>query len=205
MKNGRGEIRQWRLLPLAVAAMLLAACAAPRVRPDAELEAAQHLREQRLEAVTRWSLKGKLALSGPGDSGSGSLTWQQDGADYRFTMQAPVTGKTWTLSGDDKRAVLSGLGSQPIEAEDASRLLERELGWKVPVIELANWVRGLRAPGKAAIVFRPDGLPAELRQDGWFIEFKEYDESREPPLPRRIFASDGEYKVRLAIHVWDLP
>ena len=156
-------------------------------------------------AMTGWSLKGRLALSGPADSGSGSLDWQQDGGNYRFTMHAPVTGKTWTLSGNGQTAELTGLQSQPVRAADASSLLERELGWKVPVVELANWVRGLRAAGPAEIEFRSDGLPGEIRQDGWLIEYRDYDQTREPALPRRIFASNGEYKVRLAVQYWDLP
>lgn len=170
-----------------------------------DLMAAQEQREQKLSAMADWSLKGRLALSGPGDSGSGSLDWQQNGVDYRFTMHAPVTGKTWTLIGNGQSAELTGLQSQPVRAQDATTLLERELGWKVPVIELSYWVRGQRAPGPADITFRSDGLPAEFRQQGWLIEYREYDETREPALPRRIFASNGEYKVRLAIQRWDLP
>ncbi|MEZ5462704.1 lipoprotein insertase outer membrane protein LolB [Dokdonella sp.] len=198
-------MRQWRLLPVGLLALLLVACAAPRVRPDAALLAAQQQREQQLTAMSDWSLKGRLALSGPEDSGSGSLDWQQKGVEFRFTMHAPVTGKTWTLSGNDHGAELTGLQPGPVAARDASSLLERELGWNVPVTELAHWVRGLRAAGPAEIVFRADGLPAEFRQAGWLVEFKEYDEAREPALPRRIFASNGEYKVRLAIQRWDLP
>lgn len=162
-------------------------------------------REQQLMAMNEWSLKGRLALSGPADSGSGSLDWQQQGVDYRFTMHAPVTGKTWTLSGNGQTAELLGLQPTPITARDASTLLERELGWKVPVIELANWVRGVRANGPAEVIFRPDGLPAEFRQGDWLIEYREYDDTRQPALPRRIFASNGEYKVRLAIQRWDVP
>ncbi|MGB0135217.1 lipoprotein insertase outer membrane protein LolB, partial [Dokdonella sp.] len=195
-------LRYWRLPALAAIAVLLTSCAASRIRPDADLMSAQEQREQQLAVVSDWSLKGRLALSGPGDSGSGSLDWQQEGVDYVFTMHAPVTGKTWTLSGNGDYAELAGLQAQPVTARDASTLLERELGWKVPVVELAHWVRGLRAPGAAEIIFRPDGLPAEFRQDGWLIEYREYDETRDPPLPRRIFASNGEYKVRLAIQRW---
>lgn len=200
-----GEIRSWRLAAAAIAALLLVSCAAPRVRPDAELMAAQVQREQKLSAMADWSLKGRLAISGPGDSGSGSLDWQQKGVEYRFTMHAPVTGKTWTLTGDGQIAELTGLHAESVSAANASDLLQRELGWNVPVVELASWVRGLRSAGPAEISFRADGLPAEFRQQGWLIEFREYDETRKPALPRRIFASNGEYKVRLAIQRWDVP
>ena len=49
---------------------------------------------------------------------------------------------------------------------------------------------------------RDTGLPAAIVQDGWRVEFLDYDSSHEPPLPRRVFASSGERKVRLAIREW---
>jgi outer membrane lipoprotein LolB len=76
-----------------------------------------------------------------------------------------VTGKTWTLAGTPSHAVLTGLRPQAIEGDDARALLERELGWQVPVAGLVDWVRGMRAPGTANIGFRPDGLPAAIIQN----------------------------------------
>ena len=84
--------------------MLLASCAAPRLKPDSSLLAAQAQRERELSVHSRWSLAARLAISGPQDGGSGSLAWAQDGSEYRFAVSAPVTGKTWTLSGDGERA-----------------------------------------------------------------------------------------------------
>lgn len=184
--------------------VLLSACAAPRLRPDAGRLAAQEQREQTLRARSDWSLAARLAISGPGESGSGSLEWEQKGTAFRFRVSAPVTGKTWTLSGDAEHAELTGLRDEPIRARRASGLLERELGWKVPLVELSAWVRALRAPGRAEIVFREDGLPAEFRQNGWTVEYRDYDTGRQPALPSRIFASNGAYKVRLAIRQWNI-
>ena len=39
-------------------------------------------------------------------------------------------------------------------------------------------------------------------QDGWRVEFLDYDSDRDPPLPLRLHASKGERKVRLAIREW---
>ena len=78
-------------------------------------------------------------------------------------------------------------------------------GWKVPVVELSSWVLGLRAAGPAEISFREDGLPREIVQNGWTVEYRDYDATHEPPLPQRIFASLGEFKVRLAIQRWQTP
>lgn len=198
--------RAMRLPLLAACLVMLAACAGPRVRQgdaqDPRLLEQQVGREQVLSATAQWSLRGRLGVSDGRDGGSGTLEWRQRGDAFRFSVHAPVTGKTWTLSGTPSHAVLTGLRPQAVEGDDAHALLERELGWQVPVAGLVDWVRGMRAPGPAQIEFGPDGLPAVIVQDGWRIEFLDYDDSREPPLPRRLFASSGERKVRLAIREW---
>ncbi|HJT98311.1 MAG TPA: lipoprotein insertase outer membrane protein LolB, partial [Rhodanobacteraceae bacterium] len=186
-----------------VAAMLaLAACTAPRVKPDDALLARQDERERALASQPAWQLAGRLGVSNAKDAGSGSLQWRQDGDSFRFGVHAPVTGKTWTLTGDAHRVVLEGLRDRPVEGTDAAALLERELGWHVPVAQLTDWVRAVRAQGPARIEFRSDGLPAQIEQDGWKIEYPDYDETHQPPLPRKIFASRGDWRVRLAVSQW---
>jgi outer membrane lipoprotein LolB len=192
--------------PLARAGLLLVValggCAAPRVKPDADLLARQSAREHALAAEPSWQLSGRLGVSDGHDGGSGSLQWRQDRDAFRFSVHAPVTGKTWVLSGDAHHAVLEGLREQAIEGPDAAQLLEREVGWHVPVAELTSWARAARAEGDAQIEFRSDGLPAVILQDGWKIEYPDYDSTHEPPLPRKIFASRGDYRVRLSVNQW---
>lgn len=194
-----------RNVSLALLCSLLASCAAPRLRPDADRMSAQEQRERILSVGAEWSLQGRMAISSPDDSGSGTLDWRQQGSTYRFALSAPVSGKTWTLSGDSGHAELTGLREQAVIGTSASELLARELGWKVPITQLAYWVRGIRAPGEAKVDFREDGLPAEIRQDGWLIEFRDYEESGDPILPRKIFANDGDYRVRLVVRRWGSP
>lgn len=191
---------------VAVSSLLLAACAGPNVRPlppDADMLSKQATRERALATQTTWTLKGRLGVSDGHDSGSGALEWQQTGRHYRFSVHAPVTGKTWVLTGEPGHAVLEGLREQAVEAVDAAALLERELGWRVPIPQLAHWARGARAGGDAKIRFRADGLPAELDEDGWKVEYLDYRPG-EPSLPSKVFASKGDYKVRLSIREWTM-
>lgn len=117
-------------------------------------------------------------------------------------MHAPVTGRTWVLSGDAAQARLDGLRDGTLQGRDAADLLQRELGWQVPFAQLVAWVRALRAPGPAQMAFDAQGLPAQIEQDGWTIRYGDYDMTQSPPLPRRVFASRGEERVRLAIRSW---
>ncbi|HEU0276976.1 MAG TPA: lipoprotein insertase outer membrane protein LolB [Rhodanobacteraceae bacterium] len=188
--------------------LLLAACAPLPVRTPgtaAEL-AAQATRERALSAQRNWTLTARFAASDGRQGGSGGLDWRQDGDRYRFTLRAPVTGKTVELRGGPEGAELLGVGRTPRVGADANSVLSAEFGWRIPVVDLAWWVRGLRAPGAAAVLtFGADGLPATLDQDGWHVEFKDWYAKRNPPLPRKVFASRDPFNVRLLIEQWGLP
>lgn len=201
------NLRILRGLAAGMVLLMLAACAGQRVKPleaDAVQLARQAAREQALAARGSWTVHGRLGVSDGDDSGSGSLEWTQDGDVFRFSMHAPVTGKTWVLSGNAHHAVLEGLREQGVEGGSAAELLERELGWHVPIGPLVEWARGMRAPGAARITFRGDGLPASIEQLGWTVDYLDYDQSQSPPLPSKVFASKGSYKVRLAVHAWTM-
>ena len=182
-------MRSGRFAALASAAtLILAACAPVPVRKPgtATQLAAQAAREQMLGAQRDWSLDGRFAASDGQHGGSGGIAWQQNGQQYEFTLRAPVTGKTVQLSGGPNGAVLTGAGRQPLAGRDAGEVLNAEFGWDVPVADLAWWVRGLRAPGRPAILtFGANGLPATLDQDGWHVDYRDWYAERSPPLPSR--------------------
>ncbi|QBB71591.1 outer membrane lipoprotein LolB [Pseudolysobacter antarcticus] len=184
-------------------ALTLAACAPVRLREDSNLAQAQSAREAALGAQSNWTLKARIAVSNGDDGGSGELEWQQHGDRYDFTVHAPVTGKTWHLHGDAHEAILEGVEAMPLVGTDPAELLRDKVGWIVPLHELTAWVRALRAPqGKAQISYNDHSLPAVLQQSGWTVEYKEYFDTLNPPLPRKVFAAKPPYRVRMVIERW---
>ena len=41
-----------------------------------------------------------------------------------------------------------------------------------------------------------------LAEDGWKIEYRDWFDDRDPPMPRKVFASRGDARVKLAIERW---
>lgn len=197
-----------RLLFLGAAAgVLLAACAPVPVRKPADEAAlaAQAAREGRLADVHQWTLEGHLAVSDGHDGGSGSLRWMQDGERYDFELRAPITGKSFRLSGGPDGALLEGIDGGPLHGPDAEALMRKALGWEVPLNDLRAWVLGLRAPGASAeLRFGEHDLPSLLTQDGWTVDYRAWDQAHQPPLPRKVFASRPPYKVKLSIDSFQL-
>ncbi len=192
----------------AVLPLLLAACvSAPvRMRGDAAQVAAQQARAQALAHVDHWVMQGRLGVSDGRDGGSGSFSWTQNGDRYEFSLRGPaISGADFRLSGGPEGALLEGLKSGPIRGPDAEALMRKALGWEVPLRDLRAWVLGLAADGGAAEVsYGQNNLPSLLLQDGWSVEYREWNTARQPALPTKVYASKPPYKVKLSIESWQL-
>ena len=189
--------------------LLLAACATtrPPVRNagDPVTLGLQEQRERALGDTDHWTLEGRLSIASDKDSGSGSLTWRQEGDHYDFTVRGPVTGRTFRLSGGPDGAELEGLEGGTRRGPDAETLMAETVGWQIPMAELKRWVLGLRADrGPADIAFGADRLPSRLVQDGWTVDYRQWDATKQPAMPSRVFAEKPPYKVRLSIDTWSL-
>jgi outer membrane lipoprotein LolB len=187
---------------IVVVAIALGACAPVRVRETPAAQAAQQAREAQLKARTNWTVTAHIGVSNGNDGGSGDLVWTQSGDRYDFTVHAPVTGRTWKLSGDASGATLEGVDAQADRDSDPERLLRDRLGWDVPLANLSAWVRGMRAAGSSRVEYDARNLPALIEQSGWKVEYRDWLVDRDPPLPRKLFASRGNARVRVAIESW---
>ncbi|MHB8309733.1 lipoprotein insertase outer membrane protein LolB [Metallibacterium sp.] len=202
--------RALRLLAPLALVMFLAACApTPLVlRPGTSSErAAQARRAQVLAQLPVWQASGRIGVADGQQGGSGGFDWAQDGESFDFTLTAPITGRSFRLQSGPDGACLSGLKPQPVCAFDAANLLRAELGWVLPLRELRAWVLGVAAPGSAShMQYGPDGLPAQLQQDGWIVQYRSWDAQARPlAMPRLIEAQRAPYSVRLYVERWRFP
>ncbi|HEY2347045.1 MAG TPA: lipoprotein insertase outer membrane protein LolB [Xanthomonadaceae bacterium] len=197
----------WRRLAALAAALALAACVQQPVRraPDAGLLKAQADREAALAAHPDWSLSGRIAISDGRDGGSGHIDWIQHGSDFDIRLSAPVTRQSWRMVRENGHVRLEGLDGGTHEGDDAQELLQSTLGWIVPVDALAAWARGVRARPDDGLQFGADGLPSLLSENGWTVEYRAWDASGANPLPQKVFASQGEDRVRLSVDHWTAP
>ena len=192
----------------AFAPLLLAACVPQQVvrnKGDAASIAQQEAREQQLAGANHWTLVGRLAVSTGNDAGGGNLTWTQNGDRYEFELRAPITGRSFRLSGGPDGAVLEGLDGGPQHGPNAEALMQRALGWDVPLDELRAWVLGVRAGGSAAdMSFGDNHLLSMLQQDGWSVSYINWDATQKPPLPTLIRAQKSPFMVKLVVQSWRL-
>lgn len=199
----RAATRSLRCLVLAGVLLTLAACTrAPTRTPGAADLVAQEQREAELADERRWSLSGRIAVSDDGDGGSGRIDWRQDGERFRIEIRAPVSRRTWRLVGEPGDVVLEGLDGGPRRGTSAEALLQSEVGWTVPIVDMIAWMRGARGNGSAELTLDAEGRPAQLVQSGWRVDYREWFDG-DPALPRKVFAARAEQRVRLVVERWD--
>lgn len=195
-----------RWIVSALLALLAAACTttAPRQDNQANLLAAQSAREADLAGQSEWSMAGRLSVSADGEGGNGRIEWQQRGQDFEIRLSAPVTRKSWRLMSRDGQATLEGLEGGPRTGSDPEALLLEATGWRIPLAALGDWARGARTRGPATVEFNAAGLPWLIAQQGWQVEYREWD-GGQPERPRRVFARQGGATVRLVVDAWGTP
>lgn len=193
-----------RLIALLLVCVVLASCATPqrRIGVASDLQH-QAERERELASHPHWGLTGKIAVSDGRDGGSGRISWQQRGDHFEIELRAPVTGRSWRLIGTPQAATLEGLEGGLRTGANAAELLQREVGWTVPVGDMVAWVRGGRGGGHSTLEFDLQARPSRLQQSGWSVEYRAW--SNAPlPMPTKIFAARGEHRVRLVVERWDV-
>ena len=197
----------WRAPLLLVAALALAACAPSTLRRPGSAElAAQQSREDAVRAQPQWGLVGRIAFDDGRETGSGRIEWREDDGRFEILLSAPVSRRSWRLAGAPGYARLDGLEGGPRIGSSAEDLLADEVGWTVPLRQLRAWARGLRGDPRARLGLDEGAgagaLPAQIEEDGWTIRYRDWFAEYNPPLPRRVFAEQGERHVRLVVERW---
>lgn len=168
--------------------------------------------------------RGKLGVVAGQESFSARYLWQQDGAAFVIDLWGPFGQGRVQLAGDGALLELRQGDGTVVDRGPPTLVMERHLGWSLPLSVLPQWVRGNPAPGRRVShrEFDGDGRLAAFRQLGWTVELERYRpvaESASTPaplaagapgqsatvaLPHRITARQGDYRVRLAVSTWQI-
>ena len=178
---------------LAGAALLFGCASAPEVRTAPGSAAADLFR-----------LDGKVSWRAPDRRGRASLIWNEAPQRTRLVISGPFGSGTAVLKEDTNGASLE-FGDRVTHDVDAGRLLERELGLRLPVREVRDWIRGRPGSKGAVVIARDqDGRIVELEEAGWAVRFDRYSIVDGIQLPGRVVMEQGAYALRFVATRWRL-
>ncbi|WP_067518705.1 lipoprotein insertase outer membrane protein LolB [Endozoicomonas ascidiicola] len=189
--------------------LLLTGCASRSVDQGVQLsdEARHQLwqgHEQQLAALKTWQMSGRLNLKVPKQSGTLSVDWSQQEAQYQIYLDGPFGAAIAAISGDQNQVSVTAsedtmVGSSP------EMLLYSMTGWQFPVSYLRRWIKGLPVQGVASkLTLNNQGYPEKIEQAGWVIVYQQYKPSGSLLLPTRLTVSNKVVRLNLLINQWSL-
>ncbi|MDD1637323.1 MAG: lipoprotein insertase outer membrane protein LolB [Methylococcaceae bacterium] len=176
--------------------LMLSACTIAPVEPEIHYS---RIAREHLYQMERWSLEGRLALTGKNDSWQASINWGHRPDDEKIKLSGPLgqgatviqlTGNLVTIDRGDDEVQSS---TQPEE------FINQQLGMFVPVRSLRYWVVGLPEPGSAFVE-----TATGFTQGGWLIEYKQMQQVDDQSMPRKISVTNERVKLKLFIDQWVL-
>lgn len=187
--------------------LLTAACAhRPSLTPPENV--LEHQRQ--VQMIGQWQISGKLGIRTPTDNGSASLKWSQENTNYQINLSGPLGQKRMIITGSPEKVRMEQTGEPEQEAKSPEALIKKQLGWTLPVTQLAYWVRGVPAP-KGRITHLEQnsaGLIAQLQQGDWLITYSNYSDQtfngKTLALPGKVTAEYRDVRLILAIRQWQL-
>jgi outer membrane lipoprotein LolB len=191
---------------MALALLLLSACATQTPMDDRERLASFHANLEKLVELESWQVQGRLALATASEAWSATLHWTQTQQSYQMKVIAPLGRGSFDMQGDGDKVTLRLSREQVLQARDPETLLRDNFGWTVPVSGLRYWILGLPEPEVkiSRLTVDESGRISTMEQSGWQLSYSRYSSQGGYELPGQIALVNGDMKLRLAIRRWTL-
>ncbi len=182
-------------------ALLLSACATRPPEPQYD-DARWRAQRAQLEALTHWTLSGKLAITSAKGNGSARLYWEQRGDDYRLNLSSLLGTRIMDMHKTGSRIAITDDRGEEHVAKDPDALIYQLTGWHLPVAQLPIWIKGL--PGQARYQLGNDGRLQQVRTAEWRLDYQGFEPQQGWLLPSRMELNGPETRIRMAINQWQV-
>jgi outer membrane lipoprotein LolB len=194
---------KFRLLSCAAALMLLGGCASmTRHSEPATAEARWQQRSTQLQQVDRFLMQARGSY-GRLIPTKADLRWQQnaDGS-FELRLAGPFGIGATTISGTQQQVQVRTRGGT-YQSDDPEGWIEKKMGWTLPLSGLRYWVLGLPSPrSEARLALNLEGQVTALQQEGWTLDYSEYQRSGGYELPRKFEVSNGDVRLKVVVDAW---
>ncbi len=200
-----------RLFIIALACITLTSCASlsstqpPKtITPALNESVSWENRVSVLSNIQNWDLKGLISIRNARDAWSANWHWQQHQQHYTIDLFGPMGSNAIQLAGTPSNVTLTTSDGKKLDSTSPESLLEKQLGWRLPVSNLYYWVRGLPVPNVAAQKqFDSSNRLTILVQQGWRIEYLRYT-TQKTDLPAKIRLNNSALNVKIIINQWQI-
>ncbi len=193
---------------LLILASVSAGCTGPAIKADISTAPpslnALHLKQ--LEKINSFTLQGRIGIQTNPKGFSGSLIWQHATSKDEIALYSPLGSQVASIFSSPTHITLLDSNGKSYQAADAETLTKDVLGWRLPLKGLSDWALG--RPSTSPIehsAWNTQGQLTLLKQDGWTIEFDNYQQQGNFTLPGKIYLKSTQLNLKLLVERWQLP
>lgn len=159
----------------------------------------------KISTIKQFDLKGRIAVNTEGKGYSGGLTWAHTPTTDQIAMFTPLGSKVSDITKSESKVKLTTPDGKEFSAVDAETLTENTLGWRLPLSRLTQWVTGLATnSSNSKITLDELGRISSLQEDGWNIEYSQYNNIKDFDLPKKIYLRSEKVNLKLILEEWTL-
>jgi outer membrane lipoprotein LolB len=153
------------------AALLTAGCVQVEIRPP--------------QGPLEFHLVGRIAVRYGQEAFTGAVAWRHAPGGDEMLISTPTGQGVAQIVREGEAVLLRTAEPREYRSNDAEDLTERVLGFRVPLVGLADWVLGRPSP--------------ELEKRGWRVDYQERDGQHRPIRMRLTYQG---VELRLAVTQW---
>ena len=193
-----------KLIIGAVLAVTLSGCVSLRVGKVEQNFSKQSVdsRRQKLRAIKNFQALGAISITTPQKTYLVNYVWRQQGSSYWIKLTSSLNAVSYEIFGNSRRVTLRRARQRDVSAHSVNVLLQRELGYSLPLAGLRYWILGLPASGEFTSSNDKYGHLYKLQQQGWRINYLLYQSYDGMDLPRLMRISGHDLQIKLVIKKW---
>lgn len=170
------------------------------------LEAKKVQHQASLALIRDFTLDGRIGVQADGRGFSGKMRWQHLNQFDTIDLYSPLGSKVVGIESNATGVKLVSSDGNTVTSSDVESLTEQTMGWRLPAHCLEDWAlgRATDAPISSA-TWDDEGRLSKLNQDGWEIQYLDYQNSNGYQLPSKLNLRNTKLYLKLVIDNWQIP
>ena len=160
------------------------------------------VRQAQLTGIQQWKIKGAFSVTQTGQQPDiANYVWTQKNPNqYRIQISSALNLYTITLVHESNIIALYKNGVLKWYAKTPEALMQKALGWSLPLQPLQSWIKGTPAAGQYHARYDEYGHIILLQQFGWTIKYDAYKTENNIDFPQLMTLQRPNWLVKIVIH-----
>ncbi|CAH0526618.1 lipoprotein insertase outer membrane protein LolB [Vibrio hippocampi] len=208
--NMFNRLKPYRLCALICATLYLIGCS---TMPEQATSVEWQSHQARLQALSQYTVTGKLAYISPQERQSLNFFWSHKPQQTQIRLTTFLGKTVLSLNSDKNGSVIETYDGQTLKGKDVNQLITQLTGLNIPIAELQQWLIGL--PGASeqyqlnelntleSLMQPINGQPWQLNY-GRYGNFSRMNDVDPIAMPTQIKMQQRDTKINLVVSKWTL-